>query len=188
VEEAHASGIRICEFPTTLAAAQAARRCGMATVMGSPNVVFGTSQSGNVSAREVAQAGLLDCVSSYYAPVSLLHAAFLLAGESEHDLPAAMAMVTVNPAALVGLHDRGAIVPGRRADLVRGSTARRHAARRLRLARRPARSPDFAPTPPPKPVPESISTTALYLAPRNGIRRHPYAGRHRPPDTERHNT
>jgi alpha-D-ribose 1-methylphosphonate 5-triphosphate diphosphatase len=117
VEEAHASGIRICEFPTTLAAAQAARRCGMSTVMGSPNM--GTSQSGNVSAREVAQAGLLDCLSSDYAPVSLLHAAFLLAGESEHDLPAAMAMVTVNPAALVGLHDRGAIVPGGRADLVR---------------------------------------------------------------------
>ena len=34
------------------------------------------------------------------------------------DLPSAIRMLTVNPAAAVGLHDRGAIETGRRADLV----------------------------------------------------------------------
>jgi len=118
VEEAHASGIRISEFPTTLAAAEAARRCGMTTVMGAPNVVLGRSNSGNVSAREVAGAGLLDCLSSDYAPVSMLHAAFLLASENGNSLPECVAMVSANPAAMVGLDDRGAIEDGRRADLI----------------------------------------------------------------------
>jgi len=118
VAEAHASGIRICEFPTTLEAAQAARSRGMSTVMGAPNVVLGKSQSGNVSVREVTAAGLLDCLSSDYAPISMLHAAFLLAEGDEGRLPEAVAMVTANPAAMVGLHDRGIIEAGRRADLV----------------------------------------------------------------------
>jgi alpha-D-ribose 1-methylphosphonate 5-triphosphate diphosphatase len=118
VEEAHAAGIRISEFPTTIEAAHAAKCRGMLTVMGAPNVVLGKSQSGNVSVREVAAAGLLDCLSSDYAPISMLHAAFLLAEGDEGRLPKAMAMVTANPAAAVGLHDRGVIEAGRRADLI----------------------------------------------------------------------
>jgi alpha-D-ribose 1-methylphosphonate 5-triphosphate diphosphatase len=86
--------------------------------MGAPNVVMGESQSGNVSAREVSEAGLLDCLSSDYAPVSMLHAALLLAGEDEAKLPAAVGMISANPAAMVGLHDRGEIEVGRRADFV----------------------------------------------------------------------
>lgn len=118
IEEAVASGIAIAEFPTTLEAASAARERGMKTVMGAPNVVLGSSQSGNASAREAARAGLVDCLSSDYAPVSLLHAAFLLASEIGMPLPEAFAMVTANPAQIIGLNDRGAISPGLRADLV----------------------------------------------------------------------
>jgi alpha-D-ribose 1-methylphosphonate 5-triphosphate diphosphatase len=119
VEEAAADGMTIAEFPTTLAAAQAARRHGQAIVMGAPNVVLGRSHSGNVSAEGLARAGLLDALSSDYVPVSLLHAAFRLHGQIGIELPSALAMVTRTPAALLGLTDRGAIAPGLRADLVR---------------------------------------------------------------------
>lgn len=118
VDEAHADGLTISEFPTTEAAARRARSVGMAVVMGAPNVVRGGSHSGNVSAGELAEAGLLDGLSSDYVPASLLHAAFLLSARGL-GLPAAVATVSRNPAAMVGLDDRGAIEPGRRADLIR---------------------------------------------------------------------
>jgi alpha-D-ribose 1-methylphosphonate 5-triphosphate diphosphatase len=74
VEEAARLGMTISEFPTTLLAAEAARERGMATVMGAPNVVKGGSHSGNVSALELARAGLLDALASDYVPISLLAA------------------------------------------------------------------------------------------------------------------
>lgn len=119
VDEAHADGIRISEFPTTLPAARAAREYGMKTVMGAPNIILGASQSGNVSARDAVREGVLDCLSSDYAPVSLLHAPFVLADEIGEPLYDAVAMVTASPAATVGFSDRGEIRPGLRADLVR---------------------------------------------------------------------
>jgi alpha-D-ribose 1-methylphosphonate 5-triphosphate diphosphatase len=119
VEEAAADGITISEFPTTHAAARAARAHGMGVVMGAPNLVLGGSHSGNVSARQLAEEGLLDALSSDYVPVSLLHGAFQLHRVLDMPLPQAIAPVSRNPAAMIGLHDRGAIAPGLRADLVR---------------------------------------------------------------------
>ena len=54
VEESVELGMTIAEFPTTAEAATAARRHGMAVVMGAPNVVRGGSHSGNISARDLA--------------------------------------------------------------------------------------------------------------------------------------
>jgi len=119
IEEAIELGMTIAEFPTTLEAAAAAERHGMAVVMGAPNVVRGGSHSGNISARDLAAAGLLDILSSDYAPVSLLHAAFLLHSGIEMPLPEAVAKVSYNPARALRLNDRGEIAPGKRADLVR---------------------------------------------------------------------
>ncbi len=119
IEQAAAEGISLAEFPTTLAAAQAARERGIATIMGAPNVVRGGSHSGNVSALELARAGLLDILSSDYVPSSLLIAAFELVRRAEWTLPRAFATVSSEPAAQAGLHDRGAIAPGLRADFVR---------------------------------------------------------------------
>ncbi|WP_225770880.1 alpha-D-ribose 1-methylphosphonate 5-triphosphate diphosphatase [Inquilinus sp. Marseille-Q2685] len=120
VEEAAALGMVVSEFPTTLAAARAAREHGLQILMGAPNLVRGGSHSGNVSAGELAREGLVDILSSDYVPVSLLHGAFTLA-EGEHGigLPQALATVTVNPARAAGLEDRGRIEPGLRADLLR---------------------------------------------------------------------
>src|SRR3546814_3647683 len=64
-------------------------------------------------------AGLLDGLSSDYVPSSLLHAAFLLESQAGTALPRAIATVSANAAAMVGLDDRGEIAPDKRADLVR---------------------------------------------------------------------
>jgi len=120
VEQAKREGVHIAEFPTTLEAAAASRAAGMATVMGAPNVVRGGSHSGNASARDFAEAGLLDILSSDYVPAALLMAAFRLADAPKVDgLAGAVRLVTKNPAEAAGLFDRGEIVAGRRADLVR---------------------------------------------------------------------
>ena len=119
IDEALESGISISEFPTTVAAAQAARRHGLGIVMGAPNLVRGGSHSGNVSALTLARDDLLDCLSSDYVPHALLHGAFLLRDQAGWSLPKAIASVSFNPAKLVGLHDRGEIAVGKRADFVR---------------------------------------------------------------------
>ena len=118
VDEAHAEGVTISEFPTRVEAAQAARARGMSTVMGAPNVVRGGSHSGNVAAVTLAKLGLLDSLSSDYVPASLLMAAFRLVPEAGFSIPQAMATVSLNPARAAGLADRGEIAPGLRADLV----------------------------------------------------------------------
>ena len=92
--------------------------------MGAPNVVRGKSHSGNISARELAEAGVLDVLSSDYVPLSLMQAPFMLSdGEGGMDLPQAIRLVTATPAATVGLDDRGRIAQDLRADLAR---VRRH--------------------------------------------------------------
>jgi alpha-D-ribose 1-methylphosphonate 5-triphosphate diphosphatase len=120
VAEAVRDGMTIAEFPTTLEAAKASHEAGLAVLMGAPNLVRGGSHSGNVAARDLAERGHLDIVSSDYAPASLIHAAFLLEETVEGiDLPAAVAMVTRTPARAAGLTDRGEIAVGLKADLVR---------------------------------------------------------------------
>jgi len=123
IEEAVALGAVCSEFPTTLAAAEAARAQGLATLMGTPNLLRGGSHSGNVAAGALAAAGLLDLLASDYIPLSLLKGAFRLS-EPPFDLPlwAAVAMVTSRPARIAGLADRGRLAPGLRADLVRVET------------------------------------------------------------------
>ncbi|MES2185986.1 MAG: alpha-D-ribose 1-methylphosphonate 5-triphosphate diphosphatase [Pseudomonadota bacterium] len=118
VEQAFGEGARMSEFPTTLLAARTARARGLSNVMGGPNVVRGGSHSGNVAAAELAREGLLDILSSDYVPGSLLGAVMRLAQDEILSLPEAVATVTRTPARACGLHDRGALETGLRADLV----------------------------------------------------------------------
>lgn len=118
VAEAVELGLSMAEFPTTEAAAAAARRHGLATIAGAPNLVRGKSHSGNVAAATLAGLGLLDVLSSDYMPVSLLHAVFVLHRALDMPLPRAVDTVSGTPAGLIGLDDRGAIRPGLRADLI----------------------------------------------------------------------
>jgi alpha-D-ribose 1-methylphosphonate 5-triphosphate diphosphatase len=119
VNEAVSDGITVSEFPTTLTAARAARVHGMRVIAGGPNLVRGGSHSGNVSALELAEARLLDVISSDYVPASLLMSAFALHHSAGWTLPEAVASVSAALAAAVGLDDRGAVRLGLRADLIR---------------------------------------------------------------------
>ena len=125
VLESRQLGSVIAEFPTTIAAAQASRQHGMNILMGAPNIVRGGSHSGNVAAHHLAASGLLDILSSDYYPASLLDAAFRIADDEGNafTLAQAIRLVSKNPSQALGLHDRGAIAEGKRADLV---LARRH--------------------------------------------------------------
>lgn len=119
VAEAHEAGIAVCEFPTTSAAARAAREHGLGIVMGAPNVVRGGSHSGNIAAAALARDGLLDVLSSDYVPASLLSAAFMLIDQCGFSVAQAIATISANPARCVGLHDRGEIAVDKRADFSR---------------------------------------------------------------------
>ena len=118
IKEAITLGATISEFPTTVAAASAASSAGMSTIMGGPNVVRGGSHSGNVSAADLSDKGLLDALSSDYVPSSLLYGAFLLNDKQGLSLPDAIATVTTNPARMANFNDRGEIKAGLRADLI----------------------------------------------------------------------
>lgn len=120
VDQALAEGAGISEFPTTLAAARRARHAGLAIVGGAPNYLRGGSQSGNVAVAELLAEDLVDALASDYIPRAPLDAAFAIAADPSlpHDLPAAMGLVADAPARLTGLHDRGRIAEGLRADLV----------------------------------------------------------------------
>jgi alpha-D-ribose 1-methylphosphonate 5-triphosphate diphosphatase len=118
VQQAHAEGASMSEFPTTVTAASEARKHGLQTVMGGPNVVRGGSHSGNVAAVELARLGLLDILSSDYVPGSLLSAVMSLVQQEVMTWPQAVATVTATPALATGLLDRGALEAGLRADLI----------------------------------------------------------------------
>ncbi|MGN6685886.1 MAG: amidohydrolase family protein, partial [Devosia sp.] len=82
--------------------------------------VRGGSHSGNIAATDLAREGCLDVLSSDYVPGALIQAAFMLPQRVEGvSLPRAIAMVTATPARAAHLTDRGEIMVGKRADLVR---------------------------------------------------------------------
>ena len=114
-----ADGIRVSEFPVTMAAALAAKARGMQVIAGAPNIVRGGSHSGNVAAADLVRAGAVDAFASDYVPASLIEAAFICAADAQISLPEAVALISDRPARMAGLPDRGRIEAGLRADLVR---------------------------------------------------------------------
>ena len=118
VDLMHGLGCRLAEFPLTLEAAERARELGMAIEMGAANVLRDGSLSNNIGGRELLARGLVDIlVADYHAP-ALLAAVDKIVDLDLATLPEAAALMTHNPAQAVGLTDRGALLPGRRADLI----------------------------------------------------------------------
>ncbi len=111
-------GIRLAEFPTTVEAAQACHAHDIKVMMGAPNVIRGGSHSGNVAARDLAELGHLDILSSDYVPSALLLSATML-GELWGNMAQGLKTVTQTPAQAAGLADRGELRAGLRADLIR---------------------------------------------------------------------
>ncbi len=116
--EWRARGAQISEFPETLEAAEAARVAGDFIILGSPNVVRGGSHKGNASALDLITMGYCDALASDYHYPSPRRAALMLAKSGLLDLAGAWALVSSGPARVLGLHDRGALAAGQRADLV----------------------------------------------------------------------
>lgn len=113
-----AMGVDLAEFPINEETARAATEAGDFTVFGAPNVVRGGSHTGWTSAADMVSKGLCSILASdYYYPAPLL-AAFMLAADNILPLPLAWSLVSGAPAAATGLHDRGQIAAGKRADII----------------------------------------------------------------------
>ncbi|TDK37076.1 alpha-D-ribose 1-methylphosphonate 5-triphosphate diphosphatase [Rhizobium deserti] len=118
VADMAALGVTISEFPVTAPAAAEARRRGLWTLMGAPNALRGQSMSGNLSALDAAEAGLLSIIAADYHPAAFVPGIFKLADVAAGGLPQAVAIATSHAARAAGLGDRGEIAVGQRADLV----------------------------------------------------------------------
>lgn len=110
-------GVTISEFPVTRVAAERANEHGMMVVMGSPNAIRGYLHSGNLSALEAIEMGLVDILAVDYYPATSLHVPFQVADKGILPLHEAIKLVSANPAKAVNLTDRGEITVGKRADL-----------------------------------------------------------------------
>lgn len=118
VETMQALGVNLSEFPINLETAQAARALGMHTIFGAPNILRGKSQSGSMRALDAIHAGVATCLCADYAPAALVVALFRLVDDGVLELSQASHLVSRNPAQAAGLHDRGVIAVGKRADLI----------------------------------------------------------------------
>ena len=111
-------GVAVAEFPMTIDLASRYRREGIDVLLGAPNLVRGSSHLGNLSVRDAVAADACSMVCSDYHYPALLHTPFVLGECGLAAMPAAWALVSSAPAAAAGLVDRGALEPGRRADVI----------------------------------------------------------------------
>ncbi len=119
VDEMYAAGIRICEFPVSMEAAQRAKDLGMSVIGGAANVLRGGSLSGNLGVEDAIRAGTIDSLCSDYYPPAILHSVFRLVNNGVLSLPEAVNIATLNPAQAVGIAtETGSIEIGKRADVL----------------------------------------------------------------------
>ncbi len=111
-------GASLSEFPVSLEAAKAAKSLGMQIIMGAPNALRGSSHTGNLSALDALEHGVLDILASDYYPAAMLRAALEIVKKGLLELPEAINLVSYNPARAVGMHNRGSLEVGRQADIV----------------------------------------------------------------------
>ena len=110
-------GARISEFPMNMAMSRSAREAGDWIVCGAPNMARGGSHLGPSGAADMVAAGLCDILASDYYP-AILTAVARLEADGIGQLPELWKLVLTDPAAALGLADRGEIAVGHRADLV----------------------------------------------------------------------
>lgn len=111
-------GAHVAEFPMHERVFLAARSAGDAIVLGAPNAMRGASHLGSPGAAKMIARGLCDILASDYFYPAMLGAMVRLLADRVAPLPALWKLVSTNPAAAMGLTDRGRIAPGLRADLV----------------------------------------------------------------------
>jgi alpha-D-ribose 1-methylphosphonate 5-triphosphate diphosphatase len=115
VERASELGVEVAEYPLSMAAARRADALAMTVAMGAPNLVRGGSLWDGPAASEAIQAGLVDVLCSDFRPQAMLEAVFV---ETDEPLHRRVRRVSTVPADVLGLSNRGRLVPGARADIV----------------------------------------------------------------------
>jgi alpha-D-ribose 1-methylphosphonate 5-triphosphate diphosphatase len=113
-----ALGSAVSEFPMAEAVAAEAIARGEHVVFGAPNVVRGGSHTGCPSAREMIARGFCTILASDYYYPALPEAIQRLDRLGIVEFAKGWQLVSRNPAAALGLKDRGAIATGKRADLI----------------------------------------------------------------------
>ncbi len=111
-------GVRVAEFPVTIEAGLAAKRLGMPTLVGAPNLLRDRSQRTGIRASEAIRAGYVTGICSDYVPAAMLPATLAVHERMGVSLPIAIAMGTSGPARAAGLDDRGELAVGQRADVI----------------------------------------------------------------------
>lgn len=112
-------GATISEFPITIDIAKKAKKKGMFTIAGAPNILLGGSHTGNLSAAEGITEGAIDILCSDYYPPALVHAIFVMHEKYGIPLVKMFQMLTLHPAKAVGIDDElGSIAPGKKADIL----------------------------------------------------------------------
>ena len=81
--------------------AKNAKKDGMFTIAGAPNILLGGSHSGNLSAAEAIRENCIDILCSDYYPAAMLHSVFILNEKYNMNLCEMFKLVTINPAKAV---------------------------------------------------------------------------------------
>lgn len=112
-------GATISEFPITLEIAREAKKKGLFTIAGAPNILLGGSHSGNLSAAEAILNKTIDILCSDYYPPAILHSIFILHEKYGQDLCEMFKLVTINPAKAVRMDNViGSIQENKKADII----------------------------------------------------------------------
>ena len=111
--------VDISEFPVSLEIAKDAKEHGFYTVVGSANILRGSSHSGNLSATEAILNDCGDIICSDYYPAAVLSSVFHMNEKFGVALPEMVRKVSLNPAKALRIDDEyGSIEAGKRADLL----------------------------------------------------------------------
>ena len=111
-------GALAAEFPMHERVFVAARAAGDPIILGAPNAMRGGSHLGSPGAADMIARGLCDILASDYYYPAMLGAIMRLHADRAAPLPALWKLVSANPAAAMGLTDRGRVAPALRADLI----------------------------------------------------------------------
>ena len=119
LEENKKIGVDISEFPISMETAKTAKAYGFYTVVGSANIIRGSSHSGNMSAADAILEDCADIICSDYVPAAILHGIFLMHTKHGVPLPQIVNKATLNPAkAMRTDKDYGSIEAGKKADFL----------------------------------------------------------------------
>lgn len=112
-------GVSISEFPVDLEVAKAATEENMFVMVGAPNIIRGSSMSGNLRAIDAINNHAADIICSDYISPAVLHSLFYLYHKYGISLTEAVKMATLNPAKALKLDAKlGSIEVGKIADII----------------------------------------------------------------------